>query len=224
MVKKRLIATDFDGTLRRDGKISDYDRECIAKWQSDGNYFGVVTGRGKKFIESDLKDIPIRMDYVIIYNGAMIVDGDNNVLQEQFIHRDEFKKIEEIHRKYDGVVSFDEAGEDEWYHQYYSQCETPEIALKIADEINSTMGDKVSAFVNYWHVNVTVKGASKADGVRFILSHFGLTVEECSAVGDDFNDLDMIVSLDGYAVSSGRPEVVSKAPHVCDSVGSLTKL
>ena len=223
MTHKRLIATDYDGTLRRDGKISDYDIEKITAWQKKGNYFGIVTGRGDTFIE-EVKNLPIKVDYLILYNGAMILDADFNILEEQFIHRDDFKEIEEIHKKYDGVVDYDVADEREWYHQYYSQCETPEIALVIADEINRTMGDRVSAFVNYWHVNVAVKGASKADGVRFMLKHYGLSVDECAAVGDDFNDIDMIVSLNGYAVSSTRAEVLEKAPHVVNSVGDLTDI
>ena len=220
---KRLIATDYDGTLRRNGEISDYDVKLITEWQKKGNYFGIVTGRGDTFIR-EVKNLPIKVDYLILYNGAMILDKDFNILEEQFIHRDDFAEIEKIHAKYDGVVDYDVVDEREWYHQYYSQCETPEIALTIADEINSTMGDRVSAFVNYWHVNVAVKGASKTDGVRFMLKHYGLNIEECAAVGDDFNDMDMIVSLDGYSVSTARPEIISIAPHIVDSVGDLTKI
>ena len=220
---KRLIATDYDGTFRRDGIVSDYDCQLISEWQKKGNYFGIVTGRGENFL-SVAPTLPVKVDYLILYNGAMILDRDFNVLQQQFIPRVDFRQIEEIHKKYDGVVDYDVATDEEWYLQYYSQCETPEIALEIADEINKTMGDRVSAFVNYWHVNVCVKGASKADGVRFMLDHYGLSVEECAAVGDDFNDIDMIVSLDGYAVSTARDEVKQKAPHIIDNVGDLTKI
>ena len=53
------------------------------------------------------------------------------------------------------------------------------------------------------------------------LQHFGLPADSAAVVGDDYNDLDMILAHNGWAVESGRQEVVAQAPHTCKSVGDL---
>ncbi|MBR7101750.1 MAG: HAD hydrolase family protein, partial [Clostridia bacterium] len=41
----KIIATDFDGTLSYNGKISEEDKAAIKRFRDAGNKFGVVTGR-----------------------------------------------------------------------------------------------------------------------------------------------------------------------------------
>lgn len=220
---KKLIATDFDGTLCRKGRISTNDRKYIEDWQKSGRYFGIVTGRGMNFVQT-VKDMHIKPDYLIVYNGALVADGDGNIIHEDFITREVFDEIKEIFQQNpDGRVYFDRTGDDDLYHQYYATYENYEKALVVADIINQQLGDKVNAVVNGPHVNIGKKGAIKANGVRCILKHYGLQENEGAVVGDDFNDLDMIKQLDGWAMATGRKEVIAEANHICYSVGSLAK-
>ncbi|NLO83641.1 MAG: HAD hydrolase family protein [Clostridiales bacterium] len=64
-------------------------------------------------------------------------------------------------------------------------------------------------------------GESKVNGVRHALEAFGLSEEAAAVVGDDLNDLDMIIALNGWAMSSSRPEVLAKANHTCKSIADL---
>ena len=91
--------------------------------------------------------------------------------------------------------------------------------MAAAAEVNRLFGDRVTAFVNGEHVNIGKKGSGKAQGVRDALAYFGFAPEEAAVFGDDFNDLEMITALDGWAVATARPEVLAKAPHVCASIG-----
>lgn len=222
-MSKKLIATDFDGTLCRKRRISTNDRKYIAEWQKSGRYFGIVTGRGQDFFNT-VKKIHIKPDYLIVYNGALIADGDGNIIHEEFIDRDVFDEIKEIFQQNpDGRVYYDETGDEDFYHQYYATYANPQKALAVADIINQKLGDKVNAVVNGPHVNIGKKGATKANGVRYILKHYGLSEDEGAVVGDDYNDLDMIKQLDGWAMASGREDVKAQANHICFSVGSLAK-
>ena len=90
-------------------------------------------------------------------------------------------------------------------------------------ELLPEFGDKVSIFVNGPHINIGNKGTGKAEGVSFVLRHFSLPADAAAVVGDDYNDLDMILAHQGWAVASGKPDVVKKAPHTCESVGSLIR-
>ncbi len=41
----KLIASDFDGTITRYGKVWEEDLAAIQKWRAEGNLFGIVSGR-----------------------------------------------------------------------------------------------------------------------------------------------------------------------------------
>ncbi len=221
-MRKRLIATDFDGTLNRNGKVSDYDREMMARWRAEGNYFGIVTGRGLDFYDK-VKEIGIDglLDYLIVFNGSFVGDMNGNCLYESFIPRRVFLEIQNFLSKYDDIEYYDKVTDEEFYHQYYATFPEFERSLEVAELINRKFGDEITAFVNGPHINIAKKGSSKSEGVRFILSHYGLKPDEAAAVGDDYNDLQMITDHRGWAVSSGKPEVVAAAEHTCDSVGAL---
>ena len=41
----KILASDYDGTLRTGVLVDKKDRDAIVKFQKDGNHFGIVTGR-----------------------------------------------------------------------------------------------------------------------------------------------------------------------------------
>lgn len=217
---KKLIASDFDGTLYRLGKITKYDIRNIKKWQADGRYFGIVTGRGSDFTKT-ISEFDVKPDFLILYNGALIIDKNGNILKESFIDSKTYNEISDFLSGFSDVISFGKKTDTEFNRQFYARFNTPERSLEVADVINDRFGDKITAFVNGTHINIAKKGTSKSNGVSFTLSHFGLNEDECAVVGDDFNDLDMIITHDGWAMLTGRREVRKKANHICTSVGSL---
>ncbi len=219
---KRLIATDFDGTLNIQGKVSGFDRKMLAEWRARGNYFGIVTGRGLDFYKT-VREIGIDslLDYLIIYNGSFIGDMNGNCLYESFIPRDIFFEIQQFLSGFADIEHYDKVSDKEFYHQYYATFPDYARALGVASQINEKFGSEITAFVNGPHINIAKKGSSKSEGVKFILSHYGLQPGEGAVVGDDYNDLQMITDHRGWAIRSGRPEVVAAAEHTCSSVGAL---
>ena len=61
----KIAACDFDGTLFRDGVVSEADLEAIADWRRSGNAFGIVTGRGRNTLLRDVKRFSIPYDFLI---------------------------------------------------------------------------------------------------------------------------------------------------------------
>ena len=59
----KIAACDFDGTLFRDGVVSEADLEAIADWRRSGNAFGIVTGRGRNTLLRDVKRFSIPYDF-----------------------------------------------------------------------------------------------------------------------------------------------------------------
>ena len=215
----KLIATDFDGTFFRHGQIDPGYPTAIRAFREAGGLFGFVTGRGRDFFRT-VKEQGVTADFFCLYNGSLLALPDGTTVKEYRIPRADFAALEAFFAASPSVRYFDRATDEPYYPHYYASYDTPELALAAAEQVNRLYGDRVTAFVNGVHVNIGRKGSSKTQGVLDALDWFGLPKESAAVFGDDFNDLDMIVSLNGWAVSSARPEVLAKAPHVCEGVGA----
>lgn len=78
----KVAASDFDGTLFFEEKISAEDLAAIAAWRAAGNKFGIVTGRCYPMLTSRLKEFDLELDFAICDNGAIIFDGAGQVVFE----------------------------------------------------------------------------------------------------------------------------------------------
>ena len=218
-MEKKLIATDFDGTFCRNGEVDPADVRAIAAWRAAGGYFGFVTGRSTDFFDY-VKTLGVEVDFHLLYNGALLAAPDGRTLKEYLIPRTDFAALTAFFRSLPDAAAFSEADGRPFYHQYYATFENETRALEVADAVNRRFGERVTAFVNGPHVNIGKKGSGKTQGVFDALSYFGLPADAAAVFGDDYNDLDMIVAHSGWAVSTARPAVLAKAPHVCASVGA----
>lgn len=85
----KYLACDLDGTLVHDEEISKEDREAILKLQEKGYKFIVSTGRSKKGVETTFNNYPeLKYDYLVASNGALVIDGEGNVIYENYIESD----------------------------------------------------------------------------------------------------------------------------------------
>lgn len=219
-MNKQLIATDYDGTLRIGDGISEYNIKAIKEWQKAGGYFGIVTGRDIGFIET-IKEFDIVWDYLILYNGSLIIDKDGTTVFESVIPYDIFKALEDFFEKCENLTYYSKAKKDEKQLHYYATAHTTEQALETAKKVNDLYGSKVTAFVNGQHINIGLKGTGKAQGVSIIAKHYGLDESQIAVVGDDYNDLEMIKYHNGWAVERANNTVKQAAAHICASVGDL---
>ena len=218
-MKKMLIATDFDGTLRQNSDIDAQTRAAIDRWRNSGRYFGVVTGRGIDFYDT-AREIGLPFDYLIVCTGSLILGADKRVLYESLIPAKMFAEIEHAMAQYADIVDYSKS-DGRPRHHYYATFPSQARALQVQKELQSAFKDRLSIFVNGPHINIGNVGTGKAQGVSLVLRHFALPADSAAVVGDDFNDLDMILAHNGWAVESGRKEVVAQAAHTCKSVGDL---
>ena len=77
-----MAASDFDGTLYRNEKISAADLAAIKTWRANGNKFGIVTGRAFTMMLPHLDDFALDVDFIICDNGAVIYGGDGRIIFE----------------------------------------------------------------------------------------------------------------------------------------------
>lgn len=68
----KLAASDFDGTLFKEGTISSEDALAISRWRSAGHKFGVITGRDYGMLLPQLEHFCVESDFAVCNNGAII--------------------------------------------------------------------------------------------------------------------------------------------------------
>ena len=80
----KIIASDYDGTLCRDEGITEHDKAAIARWQTAGNLFGLVTGRNIHDALAVTRDpsCGIRFDFVICCSGSIVLDRDGHIIYD----------------------------------------------------------------------------------------------------------------------------------------------
>ena len=76
----KIIASDYDGTINYQGKVSDEDKAAIRRFRQAGNKFGIVTGRDAELSQWIRQENGFEIDFIISCTGAFIRDGEGNVL------------------------------------------------------------------------------------------------------------------------------------------------
>ena len=243
-MKKKVFASDFDGTLYfyladDEDKLPQASVDKIKEYQAAGHLFGLCTGRQvgglTPFISGKIKP-----DFYITSTGANIVDGDLNEIFRRGIDRDVADAIIKLadpkeHRisiDINGIIhvfaEMDYPGEyhviDTIYdampglvHQLGIHTESLEEAAALAAKINKVFGQHINAFQNVIEVDVAPKGCTKGEGVENMRKFYGDI--KLYGIGDSINDLPLIERSDvSYTFPYAPKEVQEKATKIVDTI------
>ena len=247
----KIIASDYDGTLRRHHGISEKDREAIKAWRSNGNLFGIVTGRDQPFIKSVINEDKLELDFLIIYNGADIYEF-NGGTQGKLVNRTLGKSdclhemLPLILRKSGDWAEFvtpdrnyyttygdvPAESKNSWvkaealkrvkeFIQIYSLYKTEEEALEVSRKLNDKFSGDISPLVNGSWLNATPAGVNKSFGVWEYAKIKSVNKENIFAIGDSYNDLDMIKEFNGFTLENGVDSLKEIARAVYSGVWEL---
>ena len=221
-----LFASDYDGTLYHDGKISKGNLEAIEAFRKLGHKFGIITGRSINSILDEVNEHKIPFDFISGINGGVVLDHN---LKEIQIHKmnedvvmDVLKTIDSfgvrlygLNDGYDHITvqyhdilnkvhieSFDRIY-DNGITGMYVGCHTNEDALKVYAMINTKYADDdIKSYANESYVDVATIFNSKATGVEVIMDHYDIT-GSAYTVGDSYNDVPMLRDFNGFLMGNG---------------------
>jgi HAD superfamily hydrolase (TIGR01484 family) len=169
------LATDYDGTLARDGRIDDAVIAALESIRATGRKLILVSGRILKDLEQVFARIDL-FDMVVVENGAMLywpADGSKTRATSKIPRR----FIEELKAR--GVSPLDEGD------VIVATWEPNEG--KVLSTIRD-LGLELDVIFNKGAVMILPAGVNKGTGLRAALKELQLSVHNVVGIGDAEND------------------------------------
>lgn len=233
-MKIKMLVTDLDGTLLRDDKtISARTFAALAACRARGIKVVYATGRGgsaEQRVPSACVDARIQM------NGAVAFIGDERVyerlvpvesVREMLLvgtqrgykmtaelcgwHYSNFR-VSDVWAGMDNFELADFSTLSLDAEKLYAVADTPEVVPFIETHLPRGFYLTVSrdGLAQMMH-----EEATKLRAVAALAAHWGFTVQEVAAFGDDLNDVDMLRGCGvGVAMGNALPEVFAAANEV----------
>lgn len=242
----KLIASDYDGTFTNRGGVDDERRRAVADWQAAGNKFGIVSGRSIDFLPPSLEEDGVRCDYFIANNGAVITDGDGNLLIETRcdgkVAYELIPVLLELGCPYADVITDhpctvypDETplkegrfhlatAKIDYFHQISTVLPSFDEAARVTKAIAERFGEWVNPLQNGRCIDIVPAGMDKAAGIRALLKLWAIDEADVIAVGDNVNDAAMIEAFPSYAVENAVESIKEAAGRVVPTVTELIRL
>jgi hypothetical protein len=245
---KILFATDLDGTILHHDKMAAADLAAVHKLKNLGATIAVATGRPLNGVENVFRDHGFQPDYMVLMNGALVLDSRGMTITGRTIDIDTALVIADLCLERGFHVAF-EGGSNTWFYrseipdgisdsiagvyaiddmaemkdQVYLISITANKGLDeieaLRNEIESGFGKEIEAYRNVKYIDVVPKGISKGEGIRTIMELEGIIRQNVHVIGDSFNDIPMFREAgSSYTLSHAEDELKGHADFVVDSV------
>lgn len=244
----KLIASDFDGTVRTDSAGLARDIAAIKAWKEAGNKFAIISGRNAPQIRDIAKKYGIPADFVLGDSGnTCYVDGNleyynsskADVLDELYYMLLKYKayyvvincpkEATVVYRERESGINcqtFGNIKDFSEFTQVSSVFNTFEETAEAAAAINAHFGDKLCALQNFNCLDVVPEGRHKAVSLTNLANRLGIDEKDVYCIGDNFNDILMLDHFSSFVVENAHDEVKKHAkikvvPTVADMIEYL---
>ncbi len=242
-----LIASDWDGTLAKNGVIPKANIDAIRYFQDNGGIFTVSSGRYSQYLKQFKNLININT-YTICYNGAYIADIDTGeVLYEGFCDEylfDILTNLLSLNLNYKTIALYDNINpepieytvEDFKNHidehrqkklyKVLLRSDTPEHAEEGVNAVNKLdLKDYIA--VRSWEISLEIMKRENAKGEALKRVAKATNARLTIGVGDYENDIQLLESADiGYAVEGSISALLPYADRITVSQesGAIAKI
>lgn len=234
----KIIASDFDGTFRRKGEVTPEDIAAVSKWRSEGNLFGIVTGRSYRAVQTILDEYPV--DFVVCCGGAALYSAKKDLLWQTTYSREAIMHAFDIAIKTEmpnftafyGLKQWDLRFEFEnrvlpddaiCFQGSSVNSFTDELSKVFADTLNREIPEYLYAENNGRSIDVVAAGITKSSGILKLMERYDVLKENVFTIGDNFNDCDMIRDFNGFAVARAQEGVKAIARKVYNDFVELVE-
>ncbi len=197
-----VLATDYDGTLARDGHVDDATWASVEQLKSTGRKIVLVTGREIDELLGVCPRIGL-FDLVVVENGALLYrPGDQT--ETTLAPRPPDRFVERLRQKGVGPISVGRAIVATW-----------EPHRRTIEETIRELGLDLRVISNKAALMILPPGIDKGSGLVAALDELGHSPVEAVGVGDAENDLPLLESCGcGVAVANALSSVKERAHFV----------
>ena len=123
-------------------------------------------------------------------------------------------------RSYKGIEDFNPHQID---YDFYILCSGAKIlddeAGKEYTKMIDMFGDVIDVYQNERHLDFAAKGCSKGKGIKRIIEFYGLAYEDMAAIGDSWNDIPMLKSVENsFTFNRSHQTVKNVAKYLVDGI------
>lgn len=239
--RPKLVALDIDGTVvDLNGRMPDEVRDAVRRVVEAGVPVVMSTGRSWISTRSIIDIFGLPHGLHVTSNGAVVSTyPPHHVVHEvTFDPRD---VIEKVRAETDALIAVEEVGvgyrvsADFPAGELYGQCRVQTIEELMADPVSRvivrdpnapdgefiTLAERLGLHgVQYWvgwsaWLDIAPKGVHKAAGMDVVCSRMGIDRVDVLAMGDGYNDLEMLDWAGrGVAIGDAADPVKAAANHV----------
>lgn len=226
--------------------ISDRTREGLRRFQENGGKFFITTGRSYGFLPQQVVDL--NADGYVLCAGAFVTI-DREILRNEIFPMDKvrafYDKLKDINTLTFiecGFVTYSNKRNDSYTEEFMEKfC----IRKEVIEQIDTLEGKEINKIsVTYrnmddMHLNndirklgftvlpqpqedsvdITLPKSTKKDGIETIVEHFNHKEYRVIAIGDSYNDIEMIEYADiGVAMGNAVDKLKSVANLVTENV------
>lgn len=233
---KKLLVSDYDNTLYKDDQSIKENIKRIEEFRRLGNLFVVATGRTYEDFLKKVILYDIKYDYLILSQGSVILNKDNEVVKYYILDSSIVRKIIEDVKDYSTVKSIDVSNLNNRGVEITNEEVITKISIVLSDlseaqtikeKLNSKyQGIRVYILTNKTHcIEIISKETSKREGIKFIAGIEKIDHENIFVIGDANNDLEMIKEFSGYGVTNSeeiiKPYVKKIYPNVYNLIDDI---
>ncbi|MDX2231799.1 MAG: HAD family hydrolase [Leptolyngbyaceae cyanobacterium bins.349] len=200
------LATDYDGTLATDGRVSSPTFAALDRWREAGRKLILITGRQLDDLQTVFSQLEL-FDCVVVENGAVLYDPTTQA-ETWLADSPPPEFVQALRDRIQQSTPPDQARAAEFERlRNLAPLATGRVIVatwtphdRIATQLIQEMGLDLEVILNKGAVMILPTGIDKAAGLRAAMQRLATTPASVVGVGDAENDL-AFLTLCGYAVA-----------------------
>ncbi len=223
----KVIITDLDGTLYKDNLSLEESKKAIDLFREKGNFFIIATGRNLTSLLNVIESFRIKYDYLICNDGSKIYDADLNLVYEKLLDREVVEGVIDILKTSNGILDYhldDGINYSKDINSKVVAINGPMVDFKTCSLLLKEVLDKVRGIRGYlsrYYINLLNKDVNKATAINVLLEKLNLNKRDVITIGNDVNDIEMLVEFNGYKMSDSVSNLDILDINICEDVKDL---
>lgn len=231
-----LLVSDYDGTLKPYEKNPNiiekeiFKKNLLAtkKFMEKGNIFSIATGRSTDSIKDEVSKYNINYDYLLTYNGRVILDKHDNIVYANYIDKSFIEFLIKNKEIIKGITLYNEYGLTKSPKNIIYiklRLKEPKDSKKLIEEINEKYPE-IKMDYNIIFKDISIRNNfNKGLGIEELIhsKKLEITKDKIITVGDEINDIEMLEEYNGYRMIVSHPKLLLSTSNYTTSIHKLIK-